>query len=49
MRLITFDEFIANNQEKHPEATGELSGLLRDIGLVNGACESGHREEAFDM
>lgn len=35
MRLITFDEFIANNQEKHPEATGELSGLLRDIGLAS--------------
>lgn len=34
MRLITFDEFIAVNQEKHPEATGELSGLLRDIGLA---------------
>ncbi len=35
MRLITFDEFIATNQEKHPEATGELSGLLRDIGLAS--------------
>ena len=35
MRLITLDEFIANNQEKHPEATGELSGLLRDIGLAS--------------
>lgn len=34
MRLITLDEFIADNQEKHPEATGELSGLLRDIGLA---------------
>jgi len=34
MRVITFDEFIAINQEKHPEATGELSGLLRDIGLA---------------
>ncbi len=35
MRLITLDEFITNNQEKHPEATGELSGLLRDIGLAS--------------
>ena len=35
MRVITFDEFIAINQEKHPEATGELSGLLRDIGLAS--------------
>ncbi len=35
MRLITLDEFIAINQEKHPEATGELSGLLRDIGLAS--------------
>jgi fructose-1,6-bisphosphatase I len=35
MRLITLDEFIAINQEKHPDATGELSGLLRDIGLAS--------------
>lgn len=35
MRVITFDEFIAVNQEKHSEATGELSGLLRDIGLAS--------------
>lgn len=35
MRVITFDEFIAINQEKHSEATGELSGLLRDIGLAS--------------
>lgn len=35
MRIITFDEFIAINQEKHREATGELSGLLRDIGLAS--------------
>jgi fructose-1,6-bisphosphatase I len=35
MPLITLDEFIAVNQEKHPEATGELSGLLRDIGLAS--------------
>lgn len=34
MRVITFDEFIANNQEKYPDATGELTGLLRDIGLA---------------
>jgi fructose-1,6-bisphosphatase I len=35
MQLITLDEFIAINQEKHPDATGELSGLLRDIGLAS--------------
>ena len=35
MRVITFDEFIVINQEKHLEATGELSGLLRDIGLAS--------------
>lgn len=35
MRVVTLDEFIAVNQEKHPEATGELSGLLRDIGLAS--------------
>ncbi|HPA35178.1 MAG TPA: class 1 fructose-bisphosphatase [Chitinophagales bacterium] len=34
MRLVTLDEFIAENQYRHPEATGELSGLLRDIGLA---------------
>lgn len=33
MTLITFDEFIAEKQQEYPEATGELTGLLRDIGL----------------
>lgn len=41
MKLVTLDEFIAVNQEKHPEATGELSGLLRDIGL---ACKIVNRD-----
>jgi fructose-1,6-bisphosphatase I len=41
MKLITLDEFIAVNQEKHPDATGELSGLLRDIGL---ACKIVNRD-----
>lgn len=34
MTLITFDEFIAEKQQEHPDATGELTGLLRDIGLA---------------
>lgn len=34
MRLITFDEFIAARQQELPDATGELTGLLRDIGLA---------------
>jgi fructose-1,6-bisphosphatase I len=41
MQLITLEEFIAVNQENHPEATGELSGLLRDIGL---ACKIVNRD-----
>ncbi|MDB5226089.1 MAG: fructose-bisphosphatase [Bacteroidota bacterium] len=41
MQLITLDEFIAVNQEKHKDATGELSGLLRDIVL---ACKIVHRD-----
>ncbi len=35
MQLVTLDEFIAVNQEKHAGATGELSGLLRDISLAS--------------
>jgi fructose-1,6-bisphosphatase I len=41
MQLITLDEFIAVNQERFPDATGELSGLLRDIGL---ACKIVNRD-----
>ena len=41
MQLVTLDEFIAVNQEKHSGATGELSGLLRDIGL---ACKIVNRD-----
>lgn len=33
-RLITLDEFIIEAQSKIEDATGELSGLLRDIGLA---------------
>ncbi len=35
MRLITLDEFIFEEQAKFPNASGELSGLLRDIGLAS--------------
>jgi fructose-1,6-bisphosphatase I len=41
MQLVTLDEFIAVAQEKHANATGELSGLLRDIGL---ACKIVNRD-----
>lgn len=34
-RLITFDEFIIEQQSKIEDATGELSGLLRDIGVAS--------------
>jgi fructose-1,6-bisphosphatase I len=33
--LITLDEFIIRKQKDFPYATGELSGLLRDIGLAS--------------
>ena len=33
-RLITLEEFIIQSQNKFPGATGELSQLLRDIGLA---------------
>lgn len=32
--LVTLDEFIIQRQKDFPFATGELSGLLRDIGLA---------------
>ncbi|MEZ5055345.1 MAG: class 1 fructose-bisphosphatase [Chitinophagales bacterium] len=35
MNLITLDEFIARTEHDLPDATGELSGLLRDIGLAS--------------
>jgi fructose-1,6-bisphosphatase I len=33
-RLVTFDEFIIEQQSKIKDATGELSGLMRDIALA---------------
>ncbi len=33
-RIITLDEFIIHRQKEHPFATGELTGLLRDIGVA---------------
>jgi fructose-1,6-bisphosphatase I len=33
-RLITIDEFISAEQQKFSKATGELSGLLRDISVA---------------
>ena len=33
-KLITLDEFILQKQKDFPFATGELSGLLRDVGLA---------------
>jgi fructose-1,6-bisphosphatase I len=33
--VITLDEFIIQRQKDFPYATGELSGLLRDIGLAS--------------
>lgn len=34
-KIITLDEFILQRQKDFPFATGELSGLLRDIGLAS--------------
>ncbi len=34
-KIITLDEFIIQRQKDFPYATGELSGLLRDIGLAS--------------
>jgi fructose-1,6-bisphosphatase I len=34
MRITTLDEFILQSQKEYPQATGELSGLLRDLGLA---------------
>lgn len=33
-RIITLDEFIIRNQKEFPFASGELTGLLRDIGVA---------------
>ena len=33
-KVITLDEFIFQNEKDFPFATGELSGLLRDIGFA---------------
>jgi len=33
-KIITLDEFIIQAQQKNPYSTGELSSLLRDIGLA---------------
>lgn len=33
-RIITLDEFIMHNQQEFNSATGELTGLLRDIGVA---------------
>ncbi|HHM21868.1 MAG TPA: class 1 fructose-bisphosphatase [Bacteroidetes bacterium] len=33
-RIITLDEFIIRRQKEHSLATGELTGLLRDIGVA---------------
>lgn len=33
-KIITLDEFILRSQKDHPFATGELTGLLRDIGVA---------------
>lgn len=33
-RIITLDEFIIHSQKDHPTASGELTGLLRDIGVA---------------
>ncbi|MBP6185491.1 MAG: class 1 fructose-bisphosphatase [Saprospiraceae bacterium] len=33
-RIITLDEFILRSQKSHSTSTGELTGLLRDIGVA---------------
>ncbi|MBN2733076.1 MAG: class 1 fructose-bisphosphatase, partial [Balneolaceae bacterium] len=33
-RVVTLEEYIIQTQNKFPGATGELSQLLRDIGLA---------------
>ena len=40
-KIITLDEFIQQREKDFSQATGELSGLLRDIGL---AAKIVHRE-----
>ncbi len=34
-KIITLDEFVIQSQKSNPYATGELSSLLRDIGLAS--------------
>ena len=34
-KLITLDEFTIQETRQFPQATGELSALLRDIGLAS--------------
>jgi len=34
-KITTLDEFIINKQNEFPSASGELSGLLRDIGVAS--------------
>ena len=33
-RIVTLDEFIIRRQKDYPLASGELTGLLRDIGVA---------------
>ena len=33
-RIVTLDEFIIRRQKDFPFASGELTGLLRDIGVA---------------
>jgi len=33
-KVVTLEEFIVKQQKSYPDATGELSGLLRDIGFA---------------
>ena len=33
-RIVTLDEFIIKRQKDFPYASGELTGLLRDIGVA---------------
>lgn len=33
-KILTLDEFTIQQMRDFPQATGELSGLLRDIGLA---------------
>ena len=33
-RIVTLDEFIIRSEKANVDATGELTGLLRDIGVA---------------